>query len=56
MLDIPTEIHFSDYRTVNGVPIPFHVQKYVNNSLTLDLQFQTAVLNNNLPASVFAVQ
>jgi len=49
--DIPVEIHFSDYRTVNGAQIPFHIQKFQNNSLLLDLQFQSATLNTGLTAA-----
>jgi hypothetical protein len=55
LLDIPIEIRFSDYRTVNGVQVPFHVQKFLNNGLVLDLQFETAVLNTGLAASQFQV-
>jgi hypothetical protein len=54
-LDIPIEVRFSDYRAVNGVQVPFHVQKFLNNSLVLDLQFATAVLNTGLAASQFQV-
>ena len=54
-LDLPIEIRFSDYRSVNGIQIPFHVQKFLNNSLILDLQFQTAVLNTGLSAADFSV-
>jgi len=54
-LDIPIEVRFSNYRTVNGVQVPFHVQKFLNNGLVLDLQFATAVLNTGLPASLFQV-
>jgi len=53
LLDIPIEVRFSDYRAVNGVQVPFHVQKFLNNGLILDLQFQTAVLNTGLAASQF---
>ncbi len=55
-LDIPIELVFSDYRPVNGVQIPFRVQKYLNNSLILDLQFQSASLNTGLPSSLFTGQ
>jgi hypothetical protein len=55
-LDLPVEISFSDYRPVNGVQIPFHVQKYLNNTLYLDLQFQTTAVNSGLTASTFSVQ
>jgi hypothetical protein len=55
-LDIPIEVRFSDYRVVNGVQVPFHVQKFLNNGLILDLQFTTAVLNTGLSASQFGVR
>lgn len=56
LLDIPVEIRFSDYRAVNGVQIPFHVQKYLNNSLILDIQLRSATFNSGLSASAFTVQ
>ena len=55
-LDIPVELLFSDYRPVNGAQIPFHVQKFLNHSLLLDLQFANAELNSGLSASSFSVQ
>jgi hypothetical protein len=54
--DVPAEIRFSDYRTVNGVQVPFHVQKYINNGLVLDLQFSNAQFNSGLSAADFSVQ
>jgi hypothetical protein len=54
-LDIPTEVRFSDYRAVNGVQVPFHVQKLLNNGLILDLHLNTATLNTGLTASQFQV-
>jgi hypothetical protein len=56
LLDIPTEIHFSNYQSFGGTQIPLHVQKFVNDSLTVDLQFEHAVLNSGLSASMFAIQ
>jgi len=55
-VDIPVELAFSDYRSVAGAQIPFRVQKYLNNGLVLDLQFQTASVNSGLSASLFNVQ
>lgn len=55
-LDIPIELVFSDYRSFNGARIPFHVQKFLNNSLLLDLQFTNAQLNSSLSVSLFNVQ
>jgi outer membrane lipoprotein-sorting protein len=54
--DIPLVIRFSDYRVVDGAQIPFHVEKYMNNGLILDLHFQSAALNTGLPASTFRTQ
>jgi hypothetical protein len=48
VLDIPVEIRYSNYQTVSGAQIPFHVQKYINNSLTLDLQIENAALNTGV--------
>jgi hypothetical protein len=56
LLDLPVEIRLSDYRNVNGIQVPFHVQKYLNNSLILDIQLQTATVNSGLTASAFAIQ
>jgi len=53
--DIPIEVQFSDYRNVNGAQIPFHVQKFLNNGLILDLQFSSAAVNTGLSATEFAV-
>jgi hypothetical protein len=48
LLDIPTEIRYSTYQTVSGVQIPFHVQKFINNTLSVDLQIQNASLNTGV--------
>jgi hypothetical protein len=55
-LDIPVEIDFSDYRSVSGALIPFHIQKFLNNSLLLDFQVQNAAINSGLSAGEFAIQ
>jgi hypothetical protein len=54
-LDVPIEVRFSDYHAVNGAQVPFHVQKFLNNGLVLDLQFATAAVNTGLAASQFRV-
>jgi hypothetical protein len=55
-LDIPTEIRYSDYQSIGGVQIPLHVQKYINNALTLDLQFQNVSLNTGVTAAQITAQ
>lgn len=56
LYDIPVQILFSNYQNINGVQIPFHVQKSLNDSLSLDLQIQSATLNSGIPVSAFGVQ
>ena len=41
-LDIPVVVRYSDYRQVSGATLPFHIQKYMNGTLVLDLQVQSA--------------
>lgn len=42
---IAVEIHYSDYRLMDGIQIPFHIQRYVNGSLQLDIQVSAAQIN-----------
>jgi hypothetical protein len=55
LLDIPVEIRFSNYTPVNGAQVPFHVQKYLNNTLILDFQATTVTFNSGLTASSFSL-
>jgi hypothetical protein len=55
-IDIPVEIYFSDYRSVGGAQVPFHVQRYLNNSLSLDLTFNNVTFNTGLSPASFAIQ
>src|SRR6266550_5153226 len=43
-VNIGVEAMFLDYRNVNGAAIPFHIQRYVNNSLMLDVQLTSATV------------
>jgi hypothetical protein len=52
-VDISTEIRYSNFQIINGCKIPMRIQKFVNNSLTIDLQIQSALVNTGLPASTF---
>ena len=54
LADIPIEVRFSDYRSVNGTQVPFHIQRYINNTLILDFQADSATLNSNLTPSSLA--
>jgi hypothetical protein len=39
------EAHYSNYQDVNGVKIPFLIQRYVNNSLQLEISLTSAQVN-----------
>jgi hypothetical protein len=56
LLDIPVEMRYSNYQSIGGSQIPFHIQKFVNNSLTLDIQFQNASLNTGITAGQISAQ
>lgn len=48
-MDIPTEIRFSDYRDVGGARVPFHIQRFTNNTLVLDIEVARADINTGAP-------
>ena len=54
LVNIPVEIDFSSYQVVQGVQVPFHVQKLLNGTLLLDLTVQSATVNSGLTASAFS--
>lgn len=54
-VSIPLEIRFGNYRTVSGVLVPFHIQKLVQGTLTLDLAVTQATVNTGVSASTFTI-
>jgi hypothetical protein len=54
-LDIPVEIHFSLYKQTNGVQVPYHVQKFLQGNLLLDLYVTAVQVNSGLTDSSFSV-
>ena len=56
LLDIPTEIDYSNYQNFGGALIPLRVQKSVNNSLSFDLQFQNASINTGISPTQITTQ
>lgn len=56
LIDIPVQIQFSNYQNRSGVAVPLHVQKFVNNSLVLDLDISQCVLNSGVNTSSFQLQ
>jgi hypothetical protein len=54
--DIPVEIRFSGYRSVNGVMVPYRIQRLLQGVLNLDLTVSTAAVNSGLTDGDFAFQ
>jgi hypothetical protein len=54
LVDIPIEIRLSDYRLANKALVPFHIQKFLQNSLALDIKVASANLNSGLTAAFSA--
>jgi hypothetical protein len=44
-IQVAIEVHYSDYRTVDGTQIPFHIERYVNGYLQLDIHVTSAEVN-----------
>jgi hypothetical protein len=44
-IPIAVEIHYSNYQTINGVKIPFTIQRYINGSLQLEIAVSSAQVN-----------
>jgi hypothetical protein len=53
--NIPVEIQFGNFQNNNGALVPFHVQKYLQGSLLLDLVVTSVSINPGVPASVFTL-
>jgi hypothetical protein len=53
-INIPVEVDFSNYQTVQGAQVPFRIQKFVNGSLFLDLTVQSAQVNSGLTSATFS--
>jgi hypothetical protein len=53
--DIPVEIQFGNYESSNGALVPFHVQKFLQRTLLLDLSVSNVLVNSGVPASEFAL-
>ena len=56
LVNIPVEIDFSNYQTMNGILVPKHVQKYYQGVLLLDFQITNVAVNTGIPSSNFSIQ
>jgi hypothetical protein len=44
-IDIAVEIHYANYQAINGVQIPFTIQRYINGTLQLEIDITSAQVN-----------
>jgi hypothetical protein len=54
--DIPAEVRFANYQTVNGFQVPFHFQRMLNGGVILDVTVTNATLNTGVLDSTFNLQ
>lgn len=54
--DIPAEVRFANYQSMNGILVPFRIQQMLNGGVVLDVKVTSAVLNSGLPDSIFSLQ
>ncbi|HWR14121.1 MAG TPA: hypothetical protein VN577_04805 [Terriglobales bacterium] len=54
--NIPVEVRLSDYRDVNGVKVPFRIQRLLSGSLELDITISSVTINPGTSDSAFAVR
>jgi hypothetical protein len=53
---IPIRIVFSDYKTVSGHMVPYHIQRYVNGSLNADITITNVGINPGIALSEYTLQ
>jgi hypothetical protein len=53
--NIPIEIDFSNYQPANGLTVPMHIQKYMQGTLTIDINLTNVTVNTGIPLSTFAI-
>jgi hypothetical protein len=54
--NVPVEIDFANYRTVDGVRVPFHFQKLLNRGVILDATVTSVTFNTDLSDTLFSIQ
>jgi hypothetical protein len=54
-VNIAVEVLYSNYQGANGIFLPEHIKKLINNSLFLDLRVTKATVNTNFSTADFAI-
>jgi hypothetical protein len=45
---VPEEVRFSDYRLVQGVPVPYHIALYISGNILFDIQVDSVQVNTGV--------
>lgn len=56
LTNIPVQIRFSNYQSLQGLSVSYHIQKYIQSGLVLDIAVTTVQVNSGIPATDFQVQ
>ena len=54
-VDIPAEIRFGSFQAFQGITAPARIQKYLQNSLVLDLTVTNVAVNSGVSESIFTL-
>jgi hypothetical protein len=54
--NIPVQVLFSNYQTVNGLQLPYTIQKTFNGTVLLSAQLTNVSVNSGLSDSLFTIQ
>jgi hypothetical protein len=55
LANLPIEVDFSNYQSINGVAVPMHIQRHQQGNLQVDLVVTGATFNTGLPLSIFNI-
>lgn len=56
LTNIPVRIEFANYQAVQGVSVPYRIQKYIQNGLSLDVTVTGVQVNTGIAATDFQAQ
>lgn len=54
--DIPSEIRFAGYQSINGVEVPFRIQRILNGGVVIDITVTSVAFNTGIPSTTFTLQ
>jgi hypothetical protein len=49
------EIQFGNFQNLSGALVPFHIEKFLQRTLLLDLTVTNVLVNSGVPASTFTL-